>query len=621
MHSLRPTGSLTALIATIGYLSSLYAGEPVSIAPGHNLLSENRIHSHVRIGAIIDSFSFKDIEGEAFYLSEAKKRGPMVFVFVSTRCPLAKRYTQRLKRIYEAYSPKGVDVVAVFSNSDETGEGVRNFAQEVAYPFRVVRDLQGYLATRLGATMTPQVFVVDANAVLRYRGAIDDHRYETRVKQHYLTSALDSILSGTEVRQPATQSMGCRIHLAQASANGNVTYAGHVARIIQDNCQSCHRPGQVGPFSLTNYEEALTWATEIKAYTHARVMPPWKASRGVAEFQNDASLTDQEIALIAKWVDDGAPEGEPEDVPPSPKFHDSWAFGEPDLTVEMLEEYVVGPEGEDDYRHFIIPYEHHKDRYVEAIDVQPGNRNTVHHVLAYIDTSGKARRLDAEDPGPGYTRFGDTGFEPASVIGGWAPGNLPLKTPPGSGRWLPKKCDIVLQVHYYRTGIEERDRTKLGIYFSKAREPVQVVDGIAENDDFTIPAGTSGVEVRAEYEVEEPSYLFLVTPHMHMIGETMRVTAHRPDGKVIPLIQIDDWDFNWQLSYQFREFQYLPAGTIVKLVATFDNSKGNPNNPFSPPQDIQWGEKTTDEMCIAFLDMLRESEYDPSTMSRRGSHR
>ena len=458
---------------------------------------------------------------------------------------------------------------------------------------------------------------MDTDAKLRYRGAIDDHRYETRVKQHYLTMALDSVLYGSKIVQPTTRSMGCSIHLAKADTEGSITYTGHIARILQDNCQSCHRPGQVGPFSLTNYEEALTWATEIKAYTHARVMPPWKASREFGEFQNDASLSDHEIALITRWVDDGAPEGDPADMPPSPKFHDSWAYGEPDLIVEMSEEYVIGPEGEDDYRHFIIPYEHFEDRYVKAIDVQPGNRSTVHHVLAYIDTSGEARKLDTADPGPGYTRFGDVGFEPASVIGGWAPGNLPLQAPPGSGRWMPKKSDIVLQVHYYRTGVEERDRTKVGIYFSKAPRPVRIAGGMAINKKFAIPAGERSAEVRAEHEIEEDSLLFRVTPHMHMIGETMTVTAHCPDGNVIPVIRIDDWDFNWQQSYQFKDFQHLPAGTKVKLVATFDNSTGNPNNPHSPPQDIQWGEKTTDEMCIAFLGMLKVSEYDPIRMSRR----
>lgn len=615
MFLLRSIG--IAVLALLTAENCLDAANPdSSISPGHNVLQEQIKTTTIPIGAKLDSLAFHDIDGNVFRLAD-QQNGLSVFVFMSTKCPLAKRYTQRLNRLHESYAAMGVHVLAVFPNSDETNEGVKNYAAEVGYPFRVVRDVNGYLAKRLGATMTPQVFVVDKDSTLRYHGAIDDNRYETRVKEHFLTSAVDAVLSGDAVDRPTTRAMGCTIHFAKFASKGSVTYSGHIARILQDNCQSCHRDGQVAPFSLTNYEEALSWATEIKAYTHKRLMPPWKAAPGFAKFKNDASLTEEEIALIAKWVEGGAPQGDPKDMPPAPKFHDTWAYGEPDLIVEMPDEYIVGPEGEDDYRHFIIPYEHFEDRYVETIDVQPGNRNTVHHVLAYIDTSGEARKLDAADPGPGYTRFGDVGFEPAPTIGGWAPGNLPLKTPRGSGRWLPKKCDIVLQVHYYRTGVEERDRTKVGIYFSKAARPVPVAVKLAINQEFTVPAGERNYEVRAEYDVEASSYLFRVVPHMHMIGETMKVTAHRPDGTTIPVIRIDDWDFNWQQSYQFQEFQYLPAGTKVKVVATFDNSAANPNNPNSPPQDIGWGEKTTDEMCIAFLAMLQEAEYDPIKRGRR----
>jgi hypothetical protein len=346
-------------------------------------------------------------------------------------------------------------------------------------------------------------------------------------------------------------------------------------------------------------------------------MPPWKASPGFGEFKNDVSLSEKEIELIAKWVSQGAPLGDPSKVPPAPRFNDDWAFGEPDLIIEMPEEYTIAPEGEDDYRHFVIPYEATKHRFVEAVDVRPGNRNVVHHVLAYVDKSGEARKLDAADEGPGYTRFGDVGFNPASVIGGWAPGNLPVRTPKGTGRWLPDQCDVVLQVHYYRTGIEERDKTKLGVYFSKAPHPVPTRVGVVIDKDFKIPAGESKVEVTATHTVQKSSYLYAVTPHMHLIGETMKVTAHCPDGTVIPVVKIDDWDFNWQNTYHFRSLQHLPAGTEVRLVATFDNSAENPNNPNSPPKEIGWGEKTTDEMCIAFLGLLSESEYDPTTGKRR----
>ena len=605
-------------LAIVPWLSqSLIAEEiPTKITAGHNLLSENHAGESTAISTV-ESFSFHDVEGSAWYSDDILSNGPAAFVFLSTKCPLAKRYTMRLNRLHEQFEDDGVTLFAVFPNSDEDIDGISSYCKLAKFKFPAVLDRQNYLVNRFQATMTPQVFLIDQFSRIRYRGAIDDNRYENRVKESYLLNAMTALVNGKPVLVPQTESMGCRIHAAESTGAGDVTYSSHIARILQDNCRSCHRDGQVAPFALTNFEEAHRWREEIKAYTQSRLMPPWKANSEFASYKNDVSLTSEEIALISTWVDAGAPLGDVSQIPPSPRFNDGWAFGEPDLIVEMPEQYVVGPEGEDDYRHFIIPFKADKHRFVKAVDVQPGNRNVVHHVIAYVDTSGEARKLDAADEGPGYSRFGDVGFQPASVIGGWAPGNDPAKTPAGTGRWLPKECDIVLQVHYYRTGIEERDQTKVGIYFAAEQDPVPTRGGVVINKEFVVPPNESDFEVTAELTIEESSYLYNVTPHMHLIGETMVVTAHRPDGSVVPVVKIDDWDFNWQNTYFFKNFEHLPKGTVVKLRATFDNSERNPNNPNSPPAEIGWGEKTTDEMCIAFLGLLHEAEYDPLTEGRR----
>ncbi len=587
-----------------------------TIRPGHNLL-EDSDHREFGVGQVVPPISFHDLSGQTIRLEKRLERGPVAFVFLSTTCPLAKRYIERLKRLHTAYAARGATLIGVFSNGDETAAGIREFAVAACLPFPVTRDVSGYIAKKLGASMTPQVLLVGEGRRLLYRGAIDDHRYENRVRKRYLDAALSAALAKRKIETPETKALGCSIHLAQDIERKDVTYTGHIARILQDNCQSCHRPGEVGPFPLTNYEEARRWRREIKAYTAKRLMPPWKAAPGFGQFRNDSSLSREEISLIAKWVDAGAPRGHLGDMPPAPIFSEGWALGEPDMVVEMPEEYTIGPEGEDDYRHFVIPYEADRDRFVQAVDVRPGNRATVHHVIAFIDTSGKARELDAADEGPGYTMFGGTGFKPASVIGGWAPGNFPVKALPGTGRWLPRKCDIVLQVHYYRTGLEERDQTKLGIYLTREERPVRVRSGIVANRDFTIPADASDYQIRASLKVEEPVYAFSVTPHMHLLGKAMKVTATLPDGTISPLVRIDDWDFNWQATYHFKELIHFPAGTRIDVVGTFDNSAGNPHNPNDPPAEISWGEKTTDEMCIAFVGWLKDAEYDPGTGARR----
>ena len=559
------------------------------------------------VGSELSGLAFKDNSGQVHRVGAGRTT---VCVFLSTSCPLAKRYTQRLNRIHTDFAEQ-VSVFGIFSNVEDQPAAVIQHAEKMKFEFPVVNDVHGYLATRLGAAMTPQAVVVDGECVVRYRGAIDDNRYENRVKQQFLRDALAAIREGDSIETPETKTLGCSIHLPTASDVGHVTYTEHVARILQDNCQSCHRTGQVAPFSLTSYEEAKTWATEINAYTQARLMPPWKAAPDYGEFQHERSLSDEQLKLIDRWVQAGTPEGPVDCLPPEPQFHDTWALGEPDLVLEMPEEYTIGPEGEDDYRHFIIPTNFDTAKYVRASDVIPGNRQTVHHVIAYVDTSGKARELDAADPGPGYTRFGGVGFDPVSSLAGWAPGTTPITMPEGTGFWLPKGADVVLQVHYYRTGAEEKDRTKIGLYFSDHPQPTVIRSKAVINFKFKLRPGEKREEVRASWTVKEPLYAISVYPHMHLLGKEMKVKATYPDGKEEPLVWIKDWDFNWQGGYHFRKPLYFPEGTKVDLVAYFDNSSDNPNQPHDPPKTVGWGEKTTDEMCIAFIDFLKASQWQP----------
>lgn len=383
-----------------------------------------------------------------------------------------------------------------------------------------------------------------------------------------------------------------------------VTYTSHIAKILQDNCQTCHRPGQVAPFSLMTYEEAYKWRTEIKKYTEARLMPPWKPEPGHGDFKHERRLSDEQIALIGEWVASGAPLGEMKDMPPTKQFPDDWALGKPDFIVEMPQEYEIGPTGEDEYRHFVIPTHFDEDKYIQAIDVEPGNRKTVHHVIIYLDTSGTARRLDAQDPKPGYEAFGWPGFMPAGTLGGWAPGFSPAVLPKATGHLLPKGADIVLQVHYYRTGKTERDRSKVGLYFTKEPNPTPVFHNIAINAWFRIPPGAERHEVKAAWQAQLDTTLIGITPHMHLLGKEMKVTATFPDGKQQSLIWIKNWDFNWQDTYHYKEPIKIPKGTRIEVVAYYDNSSKNPRNPSNPPKPVGWGEKTTDEMCIAFFHFL-----------------
>ena len=277
----------------------------------------------------------------------------------------------------------------------------------------------------------------------------------------------------------------------------------------------------------------------------------------------------------------------------------------------MLETYDVPADGEDEYRHFIIPTNFGQDMSVSAVDVQPGNSRTVHHVTVYLDASGRARELDAEDSKPGYARFGGTGFEVASWLGGWAPGLTPSLLPAGTGYRLPQGADIVLQIHYYKTGRIERDRSRVGVYFCKLSEPKPVHIQMAINDEFQIPAGENNYRMEAKWRAEKDVYAISVLPYMHLIGRDIRIEATFPDGLTSrPHL---DTRLGFQLAdvYRFQQPIFMPTGTIVKAVGHFDNSAGNPRSPNHPPQLIGWGEKTTDEMFVAFLDVIRATDYQP----------
>jgi mono/diheme cytochrome c family protein len=422
-----------ALMVLSGTAAPAGEGDAFQIDPRQNLLREVPATPSATVGTAVADLSFKDIQCKAHYLEDVLRNGPAVFIFLSTECPLAQRYSLRLSRLHEDFSPRGVSFFGVYANADETRQTVAGLAREANMPFPLVKDVHGYLARKLGATMTPQVLVIDSQQILRYRGAIDDNRLENRVKRSYLRDALMALLAKRPVEVAQTDSHGCTLHLPSAATVEKVTYNEHVARILQDHCQACHRPGQVGPFSLTSFEKARSWGKEIVAYTQARLMPPWKAEAGFGAFQNERRLSDDELALLGRWVKEGMPRGDADDLPPPPRFHAGWPLGKPDHVLEMPEEYTVGPEGEDDYRHFIIPTRFDTDLYVAALDVRPGNPQVVHHVIAFVDTTGKARELDREDPGPGFTRAGGPGFVPASRLGGWAPGRTPILAPAGTG--------------------------------------------------------------------------------------------------------------------------------------------------------------------------------------------
>jgi peroxiredoxin len=586
--------------------------------------------SRAMLGQKVPNLTFKTAAGKTLSLYDVSKPRAVVLVFLSFDCPVSTSYSKSLADIHRRLSPHGVHMIGLTTNEDQTPQEVARLAKSYDLPFQVIIDQDLKAADALKANITPEVFVLDSDLVLRYRGRIDNGYY-ARLKRNHEVSAFDlqqalgEVLSGRPVSNPATESIGCAIQreLKNVAKDGPVTYYRDVLPIVQRNCQQCHRPGEVGQFSLLTYRQAVNWADDIKSYTRKHFMPPWKPTAGLP-FHNERKLTDKEIATLAAWADGGTPAGNPKDAPPPASFTEGWFLGQPDLVLTVPSEMQIGPSGRDLFRCFVLPTNLTEDHYVTAVEVRPGNPRIVHHALLAIDTTGKGRQLQkaAEqtkepaishdgpslDKGPGYPVSMGFGFIPQGGLSGWAPGLLPRHLPEGYGYFLPKNADVVLQVHYHRDGRLEKDQTRVGLYFAKKPETRRYQGGIIAGGlnllmrpGFTIPAGENHYKLSGTMWATADCKLFSIMPHMHLLGKEIKITLAPPDGKATTLLEIKDWDYNWQETYFFKEPVQVKKGSRLDVVAYFDNSAENPNNPNRPPQPVSYGEQTTNEMCFVFL--------------------
>lgn len=388
------------------------------------------------------------------------------------------------------------------------------------------------------------------------------------------------------------------------------TFSREVVRIFQRHCQECHRPGDIAPFPLLRWEDAHRVRGKILRAVETGAMPPWKPVAGFGDLADPRRLSAEEVDTVARWVRAGAPPGDPADLPPPRAFPEGWVLGAPDTVVEAPA-YTLTAGAGDVYRCFVVPTDFDEDRWVTAFEVRPGNRAVVHHVLTFLDTEGHAERLDAAEPGAGYTCFGGPGFPSRGGLGGWAPGSRPQALPEGVGMLLPRGARVVVQVHYHHRGAGAADdRTRVGLHFARGRidKRLRVIPVLDRS--FVLPAGAERHEVRATFTLPPSWRLHAigVAPHMHLLGREITVTATLPDGTLRPLIRIDDWDFHWQGTYALREPVPLPGGTRLEVVGVFDNSARNPRNPNRPPRDVGWGEGTADEMLIAFVRVTVDAE-------------
>ncbi|MBL8815535.1 MAG: redoxin domain-containing protein [Planctomyces sp.] len=579
-----------------------------------SLKSHEAQESAAQITAVATDFSVTDLQGVVHHLGQNDRECVRVFVFLSTTCPIANSYLQELDRLNESL-PAGVELYGVVSDPFVTRQKAVSHFALMKVKVTVLFDGSGLLSKALKPTHVPEAFVIDRRNQLAYRGAIDNAyvtigRRRTRVEQHYLNDAVRAAVANQPVLIPSTKPVGCQFpELSSAEKTGQVTYARHIAPMLQSRCLNCHREGQVAPFSLASYADALAHSKMLVEVTQRRIMPPWiPGQKSQRKFVGDRRLTERELEILSEWAADGCPEGDPEDLPPTPEFTDGWQLGPPDLIVRMSEPFTVPADGPDLLQNFVLPVEIPEDKLVAAVEFHPGNRRVVHHAVLFLDDKGQARSLDAATKEPGYSSFGGPGFLPSGALGGWSVGNTARRLPNEMGRYLKKGSDLVVQVHYHPTGREESDQSEVGLYFvnkplrESLSQPARLVGSIwMANYEMDIPAGEPSYRRSTTYTLPRDVILVGIVPHMHLLGKSMKVTATRPGSPPEVLIDVPDWNYNWQDEYYYERPFELSAGTTLTVEAAFDNSSENPSNPSLPPQRVTWGEETTDEMLFCFF--------------------
>jgi len=353
------------------------------------------------------------------------------------------------------------------------------------------------------------------------------------------------------------------------------------------------------------YQEVRPWAKAIRERVVERSMPPWFADPHYGKFANDPSLSQNEIDTVVAWVNAGSPKGDDKDLPPAPRFTAGWTIGQPDVVLEMQEEYSIPAEGTIPYLYFTIPTNFTEDKWIQAMEIRPGNRTVVHHVIAFTQDAG------ARATGEGEANRG------RGQLGGITPNKTGVVFSPGTARLIKKGSNIVFQMHYTTNGQATKDRTKIGLVF--AREPARkiIVTGNALNSRFVIPPGESNYEVKASTTFNEDSLLSSFMPHMHYRGKDFTYTAIYPDGRSEILLSVPKYDFNWQLTYILKEPLPMPKGTRLECVAHFDNSARNKFNP-DPTRAVRWGDQTWEEMMIGWFSSTRTVDGKPvNTASTR----
>lgn len=551
------------------------------------------------IGTKSPEFTLKDFRGKTVSLSDFKDKKLIVLAFLGVECPLAKQYAPRLTEIGKKYESRGLQIIGIDANQQDSVTEMNHYARIHGVEFPLLKDVGNSVADGLKAERTPEVYLLDQDRIVRYRGRIDDQYgfktgggyAQTKVRTTDLTNAIEDLLADRPVSVTTTHADGCRIgRVRQPNEKSEVTYTKQISRIFQKHCENCHRPGEIGPFALQSYDEAAGWAEMIDEVVRDQRMPPWHASPDYGHWANDSRLSDEEKRIIHEWVEAGAPKGDPKDLPEPKKFVDGWQIGVPDQIIYMRDEpFKVAAEGTIDYQYFTVDPGFKEDKWIRAVECRPGNRSVVHHIIVFVQPPGVQAQMFEGGPAN------------LSLLQGEAPGMPATMLPDGTAFFVPAGSKLLFQMHYTANGSPQEDRSCVGLCFTQAgkvKEEARTMN--AGNPFFEIPARANNFPVDASFRFFADTKLLSLMPHMHVRGKAFKYTLEYPDGKSEVLLDVPRYDFNWQNTYEFAEPKIAPAGSVLKCVAHYDNSSENLANP-DPNVAVRWGEQTWEEMMLGWF--------------------
>ena len=558
-------------------------------------------------GSEVPNFFLLDYRGKAYELDRLEGKVVVLF-FTGNGCPIARQSITKIRDLRTKFRAQGVVFWMVNSYSQDDRESIRKEAQEFRVgSLPVLMDQSQALALSLGVQRTCEAIAINTkDRSIFYRGAIDDQLTEGAKKpaptERYLEDALNEFLRGKLIMRAYGPVHGCRIAFEKVSdaPEGHVSYAKQVAPILQAKCASCHSEGGIGPFAMSSYGRVKNKSRMIEEVVLARRMPPWHADPHYGTWENDRSLTAVETQTLLRWVQQGAPRGDGEDpLEKLPALVDDWPIGKPDYIVKLPKPQQIPATGVLDYRHISVKSPIPEDAWLGGIDVRPGNRKVVHHVIARMQFK------DADDDSSGRGEW----------LIGWAPGASFARFPTGTGKFIPQGATINFELHYTTMGSPQTDETEIGLYLLKEKPRLSLKTGAVGNSEFSIPPGEDESRTFGTHGFQHDTLIYSLSPHMHLRGSWMKYEALYPTGTREVLLSVPRYDFNWQTTYRFATPKRVPAGTWLLCTGAFDNSSRNPSNP-DPSKRVRWGEQSWDEMFLGFF-QSSDAPKDAPTLSSK----